>query len=47
MTGNFLMTQYAGIEGVAALEPDRNDIEIRTVVRALSALVNVDPVRKH
>ena len=45
--GNLLMTSYTGIERVAALEPDRNDVAIGMVVSALSALVNICTVHNH
>jgi len=47
VVGTLVVTSYTGIERVAALEFDRNDIAIRAVVRALGTLVNVNTAHDH
>jgi hypothetical protein len=47
MTGQLVMTLYAGIKCVAALESHCHNIEFRVVVFTLSSLVDVDAADYH
>ena len=44
MAYGFVVAGYAGIECIAALEPDSNNVALRMIVSALRAPVDADAV---